>query len=223
MDTQCNTTSKLLPANTHIKKGLFEILDPDEKLVNSLDYIYPTTCKKVSMIPNISNTGVLEPDLIINGSKDNFYRLRNYLNGLKNYDIALIDCPPNMGSFVLISLYASTHCLVPVNACSADSVEGLINALDLVKSIREKANPKLQFLRILINRMNKRKSVCSTIKDQLVSTYKDDMIFENIIPDATLFEKAEIMQKTIFQYEQTARPTTIFRNLAKEVIKILKV
>ena len=222
IDPQCNSTSVLLPRDVQIRKSLFDILE-NEKIDDLNSYIYATTCKNVLMIPNISETGGIEPNMIAN-APDSFFQLRNQLRDYvtKNYDFTIIDCPPNMGTFVLCALYTSDFVIVPIKAGSAFSVEGLIRAVELIKEVREKGNPNLKFLRLLINSIDKRTSISKAITGQLINIFEENQIFNTQIPINTAFEKAESQGQTIFQFDATASGAKAFRALSKELISILE-
>jgi cellulose biosynthesis protein BcsQ len=222
IDPQCNSTSVLLPRDVQIRKSLFDILE-NEKIDDLNSYIYATTCKNVLMIPNISETGGIEPNMISN-APDSFFKIRNQLRDyvIENYDFTIIDCPPNMGTFVLCALYTSDFVIVPIKAGSAFSVEGLIRAVELIKEVREKGNPNLTFLRLLINSIDKRTSISKAITGQLINIFEENQIFDTQIPINTAFEKAESQGQTIFQFDATASGAKAFRSLSKELISILE-
>lgn len=222
IDPQCNSTSVLLPRDVQIRKSLFDILE-NEEIEDLNSYIYATTCKNVLMIPNIVETGGIEPNMISN-APDSFFKIRNQLRdyATEHYDFTIIDCPPNMGTFVLCALYTSDFVIVPIKAGSAFSVEGLIRAVELIKEVREKGNPNLKFLRLLINSIDKRTSISKAITGQLINIFEENQIFNTQIPINTAFEKAESHGKTIFQFDATASGAKAFRSLSKELISILE-
>jgi len=222
MDPQCNTTSLLLPPSISVRRNLFDILENDEAVeINT--YIYPTTCKNVLIIPNITDTASLEPDLI-SAAPQSFFNLRNKLRqySIENYDFTIIDCPPNMGTFVLCALYTSDFVIVPIRAGSAFSIEGLIRAVQLVKEVRNKGNPDLRFLRLLINAVDKRTSISKAIASQLNEIFDEDQIFRTEIPINTAFEKAESSRKTIFQFDGSASGAKAYRQLVQELLSITR-
>jgi len=222
IDSQCNTSLILLPKNTQIRKSLFEIIESNSK-INSLNgFIYATKCNNVFVLPNITDTANLEPDLITN-APESFFKLRSLLRdyAINNYDFTIIDCPPNMGSFVLCALYASDFVIVPVKAGSAFSVEGLIRATKLIEEVRTKGNSDLNFLRLLINSVDNRTAISKAITSQLHNIFDENQVFETQIPVNTAFEKAESMGETIFQNDGTASGARAFRALAIELISIV--
>lgn len=228
IDSQCNATSILLPdhVDPYAVRSLYELLEPlDEEEEKDLDpeqLIYPTLCKNVTVIPNISDTANLEPELI-SSAPESFYRLRNRLRDFatQNYDLTILDCPPNMGTFVLCALYASDFVIVPVKAGSRFSMQGLIRATKLVAEVNKEANPDLKFLRLLINSVDKRTAVCKSVVDQLYRAFSSDQIFKTQIPINTAFEQAEALHETISRVKANASGARAFRELADEIIALL--
>jgi ATPases involved in chromosome partitioning len=201
--------------------SLYDVLNPENKEVDLDRFFYPTNYKNVSLIPNLDITGSLEPALI-ESSPESFFRLKDILRNYAsiNYDFTIIDNPPNMGTFVLCSLYASDFVIVPVKAGSTDSVEGLIKATDLIYEIQRKGNPDLRFLRILINHVDKRTAISKAVVEQIRKTFETDQIFKTEIPVNTSFERAEAQGESIFQNDATSTGARAFRHLATELISI---
>lgn len=222
IDTQCNATAKLLPDVSIIRKSLYEIIDPKED-INPKDAIYPTKIKNVFILPNIELSGSLEPDMIMNAPKSLFAlnkSLRAY--AIENFDITIIDNPPNFGSFVLCSLNASDFALVPIKAGSTDSVEGLLKAVNLIKGIRTSTNPDLKFLRVLVGYFDKRTAMSKAIADEIYKSF-EGMVFETVIPTSTTFEKAESLGTTIFNIAGGATPgAKAYRKLSDEFLSVLE-
>jgi chromosome partitioning protein len=222
MDSQCNTTKIILDKAATIKNSLYELLTSKNDITSLNNFIYPTTCKKVVLIPNVDETASLEPELI-QQSPDIFFKLRAmFRKEAENYDFVIIDNPPNMGTFVLISLYASDFVIVPIKAGSVFSIDGLLKALKIINEVKENGNSNLIFLRILINCVDKRTAISKTISEQLDKTFTKKQIFKTQIPINTAFEKAELFNQTIFQHNLAAPGARAFRNLAKELINIIK-
>ncbi len=223
IDAQCNATSKLLPDTSVIRKSLYELIDPKED-VHPKETIYPTNIKNVFILPNIELSGSLEPDMIMDSPKSLFAlnkRLRAY--ACENFDITIIDNPPNLGSFVLCSLNASDFALVPIKAGSTDSIEGLYKAVNLIKGIRTRTNPDLKFLRVLVGYFDKRTAMAKAISEEVYKSF-EGMVFDTIIPTSTAFEKAESLGTTIFSIAGGATPgAKAYRALGDEFLSILEV
>jgi chromosome partitioning protein len=125
MDSQCNTTSLLLPGASPRQHTLCDLLAQEDPGLTVRQCIVPTRLANVSLLPNIPETALLEPQLLL-GAPASYARLRHRLRDFarRHFAFTLIDNPPNMGTFVLSSLYAADGVILPLKAGSAFSVDG---------------------------------------------------------------------------------------------------
>ncbi|MEE8552581.1 MAG: ParA family protein [Desulfobacterales bacterium] len=223
-DSQCNASNILLEGEP--RNSLFEILKSD-KCVPIDDCIYSTEFEQnLHCIPNVPDTATLEPELIQKGTKEGFNVLRKGLRNyaLENFDITLIDNPPNMGIFVVNSLHCSDFAIVPTEAGSTHSIRGLIKAVQFIQDIGNdpEGNPGLSFLRLLVTKVDRRTSVNHIIMDQLKAQFGKDHMFETAIPINTSIQKAELMDQTVFEHDSKSTAAKAYQELAKELIPILE-
>lgn len=221
-DSQCNATS-LLTDSKFLETSLYEVLDGTVTGNSDLERaIYPTAYERLYCLANVEETSALEFDLSKN-LPDNYMILRNKLRNYaqQNYDYTLIDCPPNLGFFVINALFAADFVIVPVLCQSSFALEGLTRAINLITEIRDTGNPDLRFLRLLINAVDKRTSMSRVIEDHLIKNFGEDEIFDTKIGTSTTFQQAEFMRKTILRYSPRSPGAKAYRGLAKEMTEIL--
>ncbi len=213
MDPQCNTTSVLLKDNA--KKTLYDFLtDPETK---PEECIYTTAHENLYILPNVEETSFIELDLYQNVSQSSSIlreRLRPY--ALENFDVVILDNPPNFGCFVYLSLFMSDCVIVPISSGSTRSLTGLIRAISVIDEISKTANPDLKFFKLLINQVDMRKTVTKVVIKQIEKSFTKDKFFETRIPTSAILEQAEAQEKTIFQFSGSSAPATSYRALAKE-------
>jgi chromosome partitioning protein len=214
MDSQCNTTSLLLPGEHPQQNTVRDLLAQEETTLPLRKY-------NVSLLPNIPETATLEPQLLLSAPAS-YARLRRHIRDFarRHYAFTLIDNPPNMGTFVLSSLYAADGVILPLKAGSAFSVDGLLKAVRLISQVRAEANPDLSFLRLLINHMDRRTIISRNIAQEIAGAFKKDQLFRTTIPVNTAFERAESRGQTIFQFAPGASGAEAFRELARELLEI---
>jgi len=221
-DSQCNTTSILIPQGTTTENTIYELFDPE---INASveDCIYSTVESGLYCLPNSIETSRLEM-IFAKNYPDSLYLLKNKIRNyaISNYDYILIDNPPSIGLVVTQSLCASDYFLIPNKADSAFSIDGLINVIKIVESIKKNINPNIKMLKLLINQVHMRKLVCKVVVETLKQRFGENKILKNTIPDATDLQKAELIKTTIFQQNSTSRPARAFRALAKEIDKIIQ-
>ena len=230
-DGQANATNLLTPHGAVLVDvtTLANILDPDQW--DGHTEIIPMVAQDagVHLLPN-GDTAYLEPKILNNIANGSLYRLRDRLRdwAKENYDYTLIDCPPNIGAFVMSVLLASDCVVVPVDAGSTHSIMGLEKAIDLVFQVRDTANPELRFLRLLINKADRRTRVTRMNEEDIERKFgsTDDpaksLVFETRIPVNTSIQAAERMRKTVLQHDPGCTSARAFRRLAKEVTTLLE-
>jgi chromosome partitioning protein len=221
MDSQCNTTSLLLPGDHPQQNTVRDLLAQDETGLKVRKCIVPTRLANVSLLPNTPESAKIEPQLLLSAPAS-YLRLRRHLRDFarRHFAFTLIDNPPNMGTFVLTSLYAADGVILPLKAGSAFSVDGLLKAVRLISQVRAEANPDLSFLRLLINQLDRRTSISRNIAQEIAGAFREDQLFRTTIPVNTAFERAESRGQTIFQFDPGATGAVAFRDLARELLDI---
>ena len=220
-DPQSNATG-ILCTETAPRYTLYELFDPENKTPLPEQTIYPTKCRNVSIIPNISATSGLEIPLA-----DRYPESQNYLkNSIRKFakekfDITLIDCQPTLGLFVANAMIAADAVIVPVDAGSAYSIDNLSVVLDMIDAIKASANSSLKFFRMLINRVDRRTTVCQVLMQEIRSRFGNDQVFKTEIPSNTALQQAEYLKDPVFKTNNTSMAAKAYRQLAKEVIAIL--
>jgi chromosome partitioning protein len=141
--------------------------------------------------------------------------VRDYVR--THYDYIFIDCPPTLSIFVSNAFYASDFVMIPMDAGSGNSLEGVKGVLDLMAAVRDDGNSNLRFLKILINKIDRRKAAHRANIDDAEERFGKNNIFQTRIPTSSHFEQTETLRKeTIFTYAKTSKGATAFRKLAIE-------
>lgn len=217
-DPQSNSTKILLGA-TPETNTLYDIYAHAERAENC---IYPTSYENLSCLPNIPRTATLEMDLY-QDVRSSYLLLRNALRAYvtDNFDFTVIDCPPNLGLFVMQALMATDFVIVPVETGSRFALDGLTAAIELIENLNTTVNPDLRFLRLLINKVDLRTSISKSSVDHIRKKFGKDLTFDTTIPINTEFQKSEAEGKTIIRYAPRSTGAKRFRMLADELCAIL--
>jgi len=222
IDSQCNSTTMLLTRDFSVRDSMYELL-ADEDNIEVQNCIYLTPYPNLHCLANIPETSGLEPDIIEDKSGQYLMRLSSKLRpyALENFDITIIDTPPNLGSFVLTALYASDFVIVPISARSTFSLEGLIRAISLIERIQKGKNPNLRFLRLLINEVDKRTTSSKASIEHIKQSFPKNKIFQTMIPINATFHQAEANNRTILAHNLSSLGAKAFKNLASEMTECL--
>jgi len=224
-DPQSNASTNVLQ-NTVINREntLYELLDPsNKKEIHVQDCIYLSPQQKnLYCLPNVRATSGLDMELVAEYPKSLTVlkeKVKDYVDS--NFDFTIIDTPPNIGIFTTIALCTSQFVIVPIDSSSADSLDGLQEALNLVDSVKKTDNKDLKFLRLLINRVHGHKTICKVIIEDVQKRFKKDQMFKTTIPDTTAMQQAAYLRETLFKYRRTCKAARSFRELAKELVSIV--
>jgi len=220
MDSQCNATGLLAQELKSDQPSLYDLLASENADASAC--ITPATHENLFLLPNVPETAGLEPELIA-GAPDSFFRLRKAIRdyALEHFDFTLLDNPPNMGTFVISSLLASDFVIVPTEAGSKYSADGLVKAVKLIEETRQKLNPDLRFLKLLVTKVDRRTSIANLVLDQIRSIFPKEKVFDTYVPVNTDLQKAEFQGKTIFSYRSSAPAAHAYRKLAEELIQTI--
>jgi cellulose biosynthesis protein BcsQ len=222
IDSQCNSSSFFFHGDPDRvpTPNLYEFLE-DEKvdvrecIYNAADY------SRIAILPTHESQAALEPELIQRadtgiGILRN--RMRDYAKA--NYDITLIDCPPNLGTFVMMAMVASDFVIVPLESGSKYSIDGIAKTVKLIDEIRqEQQNPDLALLRFLLNKAKPRTIVTRSMHEMLTEKYPG-RVFKTILPDSTDMKQGEFLSETVLRQKPNSYLTRQFRELAKEVLSL---
>ncbi|BBO86751.1 chromosome partitioning protein ParA (plasmid) [Desulfosarcina ovata subsp. sediminis] len=221
-DPQSNASGILL-ADPNPKTTLYELLDPDsDKRVPLDNFIYHTKSRNVSILPNTDATSGLEIPLAGHyPESQNYLRdaIREYAE--KNYDFTLIDCQPTLGLFVANAMITADAVIVPVDAGSSYSIDNLAVVMEMIDAVKESSNPDIKFFRMVINRVDKRTTVCQVLMNEIRQRFGKEQVFDTEIPVNTAIQQAEYAKDTIFRWDKHSTAAKAYRKLAKEVIAIL--
>ncbi len=220
-DPQANLTATLFPHERRDYKGqttLAQVM-ADKALLD--EAIVETTTKHLDLIP--SHIDLFEQEGYIQNTPrallgfDAAFKKSALLSG---YDIVLIDCPPNLGTFMSNSLYAANYVIVPVAAgdkYALDGLRSLQNKITQVNVVKTEPGKGTELLGYLLTRCDMRTNVAKTIVKSLRDTFGPS-VFKTVIRENTEFGKAIMFNKTIFQQELRASGAEDYGSLAAEVL-----
>jgi len=218
-DSQANTSSIFSPLSfDNSSYTLYNLLSDNN--VSVTNCIYPTPYDLVDILPNENHTATLEVELYAD-VKASYYALRNKIRSyaIDHYDYTLIDCPPNLGLFVLMSLVCADSAIIPIEAGSRYSIDGFVAAYEAIQAASARLNHSLRFLRAVINKVDMRTSISKASVASLRRRF-GDRLFDTTIPINTDIQKAEMDRQTVIRYAPQCAGAKRFRMLTDELLRI---
>ena len=117
-------------------------------------------------------------------------RLRDPADGDEEpYRLVIIDCPPSLGQLTRSALAAAQRAVL-VTDPTMFAVSGVQRAFDAVQTERERGNPDLQPLGVVINRVRPRNSEHEFRIGELRELF-GPLVFSNVLPDRSAIQQAQ--------------------------------
>jgi chromosome partitioning protein len=151
------------------------------------------------------------------GELDAPFRLKDELAPLlPHYEHVVIDCPPALGLLTVNALVASTHLLIPIQS-SYFALEGTDDLLETFEKVRQRPNPGLQILGVVITMHDKRTALGRDIQDQIRKVF-GDKVFRTVISKSVRLEESPAYRESIFTFAPDSSGATEYYSLCEEVI-----
>lgn len=135
------------------------------------------------------------------------------------YDYIIIDTNPTLGMLNFNILNASDYVIIPVEL-SAFGIDGLEILTEYINEVK-KVNPNFDIAGVLQTKVDKRESITKKAEETLKTAF-GDIIFESYIPIDTSIKKAQWNYVPVNVLDKNSRASKQYKNLAKEVAKVVK-
>ncbi len=145
------------------------------------------------------------------------YLLRRALSALREtYSYILIDCPPSLNILTVNALVAADGVMVPTQ-CEFFSLQGLIDLLDTIESVRQSFNPNLRLDGILRTMHDRRNKLHQEVSEEL-SSHFNDQVYRTFIPRNIKLAEAPSHGKCVLDYDKKCAGSMAYLALAGEML-----
>jgi chromosome partitioning protein len=212
LDPQANSTMSYLDDST-VERSVYDaIMDPS---LSFADVIKPASLANLWVAPSRIALAKLEGRLV--GELDSHFRLKDRLASvLGQYDAVVIDCPPALGLLTVNALVAATHLLIPIQS-SYFALEGTDDLLETIEKVRQRPNPALKILGVLITMHDKRTALARDIREQIQKVF-GGKVFKTVITKSVRLEESPAYKESIFTFAPDSTGATEYYRLCEEVI-----
>jgi chromosome partitioning protein len=199
-------------------KNLAAAIHKEETLQN---YIIKSEYENIDFIVADLKLSTIDMILFTKMQRENI--LKNLLKPVIEsgvYDYILIDTNPTLAILNFNVINSSHFIVIPVEL-SSFGLEGLDVLIDFIKGV-QKLNETVKIAGIVINKYDIRKKSITNQSEELLRDAYKSLIFETILRVDTSIENAQMLNVPVLCSHSNSRISNEYRDLAKEVIKIVK-
>jgi len=146
-------------------------------------------------------------------------RLQKALEPVKGqFDLIIIDTPPQMGELTYNALQASTGLIVPLET-DTNSLQGLYHIADIAQQMQH-SNPDLSIIGVILTRYDSRPKINRYIKSVIEEKGQEigaPYLME--IRNGVAVREAAAMQQSLFDYAPHSKPAADYKKLYKIIME----
>jgi chromosome partitioning protein len=198
---------------SQMDRSMYDVLV--ESGVGMSDVIIPTSVDGLDLAP--ARIALAKIDIKLSGEFDGHYRLRDKLTKvIADYDFVVIDTQPSLGLLTVNALVASTHVLIPIQA-SYLAMEGTDDLLDTIQRVRQRVNPDLDILGVVVTMLDRRTVLGWDVVKQVRAVF-GEKVFETVITRNVRLEESPAYKEAIFTHAPESSGAKQYAKLGKEVL-----
>ena len=157
-------------------------------------------------------------EIELSGIPGRDFLLREALDQIgEKYDVAIVDCPPSLGSLTLIALTASSDVLIPVKADYLAMI-GMSQLVETLNVVRKRMNPQLRIAGVLATFFNPRRNLDQQVIENIEKAFPGKL-FETKIRQNTALAEAPVIRTNIFDYNKDSTGAIQYEEATRELIE----
>ena len=209
LDPQANLTLALGMKPKQMHRTITDILLGNHDI---LTISQETVLPGLRLAPSNQDLSMAERYLTVRDGYE--YILRGSLSNTADFDYILLDCPPALGPITHSALVAANLLIIPTQ-CEFFSANALRDMLNMIRSVRQEANPQLHY-RVLMTMVDLRNRMHRSLLEQIKKAF-GTAVFKTIIQMDTKLRESPLFSQPITVYAPKSRGALQYSELAKEV------
>ena len=213
LDPQANSTMSFVDMSL-VTRSVYDAIS--EPAVAISDVIVQSPLDNLAIAPSRIALAKLEAKLV--GEMDAHFRLKDKLDKIAGeFAHIVIDCPPALGLLTVNALVAATHLLIPIQS-SYFALEGTDDLLETIEKVRQRPNPGLRILGVVITMHDKRTALARDIREQIQKVF-GGKVFRTVISKSVRLEESPAYKESIFTFAPDSSGATDYYSLCEEIIE----
>lgn len=212
IDPQGNATTGLGFNKAGLYPTIYHVLIGAEPIGRA---IRPSILPTLALVP--SGIDLVGAEIELVGMSGREFRLREVAQPLlEAWEYVLIDCPPSLGLLTINALAFADRAIVPMQ-CEFFALEGLAHLVKTVKLVRERLNPALRIMGIVLTMFDGRTSLALQIREEVQRYFPSDL-FDTVIPRTVRLSEAPSHGKPAMLYDLRSTGSIAYLELTREVL-----
>jgi chromosome partitioning protein len=212
LDPQANASAGLGVRGREARLSTYGVLSGDATVAEA---VVPTAVEGLDLLPACADLAGAVAELV--DVDEGEFVLAQALRGQTAlYRFVFIDCPPSLGVLTVNALVAAREVLIPVQA-EYYALEGLAQLLDTVTLVRERLNPDLRVLGVLVTMLDARTRIAREVAAE-VREHLPTHVFDVAVPRNVRLAEAPSHGLPISRYDAACAGSDAYFDLAKEVV-----
>jgi chromosome partitioning protein len=178
------------------------------------DVVVRDSAPGVDLVPSQRDLASIELTLVTELKREQFLR-RALADHTDNYDLVVIDCPPNLGLLTVNALCAVNEAVVPIDMEDVDALQGAEEVIATVNTLAE-TGEAISIASLIRTRVDTRRRAYQAITEALFDLGLP--VAETEIPDRAEFHHSAIVQEPLCLYRPDSVGATAYRRLAQELV-----
>ncbi|MBR57870.1 MAG: hypothetical protein CMH54_07400 [Myxococcales bacterium] len=134
----------------------------------------------------------------------------------EDFDVVIIDCPPNLGNLTVGALLASDLVIVPSDM-SQLAINGVSDILDTLEILEDTFQRRPELAGVLLCRVDRRsKSLNKAVRDRL-EEIASGTVLDVEVPSQSAVSRAQISGTTVFETDPNGPAAAAYVELAKTI------
>ncbi|MGB0935286.1 MAG: ParA family protein [Alphaproteobacteria bacterium] len=213
LDPQGNASTGVSGNHTKYNSGMYEVLTAKED-INNVERML--AIPHLTLLPSTPDLAAIDVELSTQSERE--YFLKSKLADYKEkYDYIIIDCPPALGLLTINAIVAADSIVIPLQ-CEFYALEGLSHLIKSVGIIKDKLNPQIKILGILLTMFDKRNSLNLEVEQDVRGTL-GNLVLNTVIPRNVKVSEAPSHGLPALIYDVTSSGSRAYIKLAAEIIK----
>jgi chromosome partitioning protein len=212
LDPQSNSSMSFVDLR-EVHRSMYDVFV--DTTVRLRDVILPTAMPHLSVAP--ARIALAKLEARMTGDLDAPFRLKDELKTVaEEFPTVVIDCPPALGLLTINALVAATHLLIPIQS-SYFALEGTDDLLETIEKVRQRPNPELRILGVVITMHDRRTALGRDIREQIRKVF-GEKVFKTVISKSVRLEESPAYRESIFTFAPDSSGATEYYSLCEEVM-----